>query len=322
MYSENRQSLYVKVSKMLLLICLIIILIYCFNTTFYVKRGHHEDPYNLPQNEQYRPYYNEMVHLVDALNNEPYEAVSVKSFDGLTLRGRLYIYDETAPIELTFNGYRTNGIHDCGGVFQISRHFGHNMLVVDQRATGESDGNVISFGINERYDVVAWAQFIADRYPQMKIVLVGCSLGAATVLMASELKMPTNVVGIVADSAYTSPKAIIKKVIKEMKMSPTIMYPFVKLSAKLLGHFNLDASSAIQAVQKTKLPILIIHGESDRYVPCYMAHQNFTACKSSIKMLLTVPKAPHDISLLVDWDKYQGTVEKFFKRIGIPMKNE
>ena len=85
---------------LLLLMIIMMILMYCYRTAFYVKPGHHEDPYNLPQNEQYQPYYHAMVHLVDALNNEPYEAVSIKSFDGLTLRGRLYIYDENAPIEL------------------------------------------------------------------------------------------------------------------------------------------------------------------------------------------------------------------------------
>lgn len=305
-----------------LLVIMMIILMYCYRTAFYVKPGHHEDPYDLPQSDQYQPYYSEMVHLVDVLNNEPYEAVSVRSFDGLTLCGRLYIYDENAPIELAFNGYRTDGIHDCGGVFQISRRLGHNILVVDQRATGNSDGNVISFGINERYDVVSWTKFIVNRYPQMKIILVGGSLGAATVLMASELKLPANVVGVIADSAYTSPKAIIKCVIQRMNLSPTIMYPFVKLSAKLLGHFNLEIASPIQAVCKTKLPILIIHGEDDRYVPCTMAYQNYAACNSPIKMLLTIPKGPHDISLLVDWNKYQKTVEKFFKRIGVVMKTK
>lgn len=307
---------------MLLLIIFCCILVYCFNTAFYAKPSHHEDPYDLPQNEQYKPYYDQMVHLVDALNNEPYEAVTVKSFDGLTLRGRLYIYDENAPIEIAFNGYRTDGIHDCGGVFQIARRLGHNILVVDQRATGDSDGNVISFGINERYDVLAWTQLITNRYPQMKIILVGGSLGAATVLMASELDLPANVVGVVADSAYSSPKAIIKKVIGEMKLPATLTYPFVKLSAKLLGHFNLEATSPEQAVKNTKLPILIIHGEDDRYVPCSMAYQNYNACQAPIKMLLTVPKGPHDISLLVDWDKYQSTVEQFFDKIGVPMKNK
>lgn len=306
---------------MLLLIIFCCILVYCFNTVFYAKPGHHEDPYDLPQNEQYKPYYDHMVHLVDELNNEPYEAVTVKSFDGLTLRGRLYIYDENAPIEIAFNGYRTDGIHDCGGVFQIARRLGHNILVVDQRATGDSDGNVISFGINERYDVLAWTQLITNRYPQMKIILVGGSLGAATVLMASELDLPANVVGVVADSAYSSPKAIIKKVIGGMNLPTTLTYPFVKLSAKLLGHFNLEAASPEQAVKNTKLPILIIHGEDDRYVPCSMAYQNYNACQAPIKMLLTVPNGPHDISLLVDWNKYQETVEKFFDKIGVPMTN-
>ncbi|MBQ1494917.1 MAG: alpha/beta hydrolase [Acinetobacter sp.] len=196
------------------------------------------------------------------------------------------------------------------------------MLVVDQRATGDSDGNVISFGINERYDVLAWTQMITKRFPKMKIILVGGSLRAATVLMASELDLPANVVGVVADSAYSSPKAIIKKVIDEMNLPATLTYPFVKLSAKILGHFNLEAASPIQAVKNTKLPILIVHGEDDHYVPCSMAYQNFNACQSPTKMLLTVPKGPHDISLLVDWDRYQSMVEQFFDKIGVPMKNK
>lgn len=299
-----------------LTICLITM--YCFNTAFYSNPHRKEDFHDLPNTKQYMPYYNEMSELVDHLVNEPYEQVTTKSFDGLTLRGRLYMYDENAPIDITFNGYRTSGVHDSGGIFKLVRHIGHNVLVVDQRATGKSDGKVISFGINERYDVLSWVTYLNKRFnKKMKIVLIGGSLGGATVLMASELKLPENVVGIIADSAYTSPKAIIKKEISEMHLPVNITYTFVKFAAKVMGHFEIESSSPLKAVQHAKIPILMIHGEADHYVPCNMARKNYAACQAPYKELLTVPNGPHDISLLTDWDTYEKTVYDFFKMIGV-----
>lgn len=294
------------------------ILIYCFQTAFYVKPGHHDDLHDVPKTSQYAPYHDQMITLIDELNAEPFEKVQTKSFDGLTLCGRLYLYDENAPIEIAFNGYRTTGVHDAGGIFKLARRAGHNFLVVDQRATGESDGKVISFGINERYDVLSWINYVNKRFDnKMKIILVGGSLGGATVLMASDLNLPDNVVGIIADSAYTSPKAIIKKVIKTMHLPTNLLYPFVKLAAKVFGKFNLEDSSAIDAVKHTQIPILMIHGKADNYVPCYMARQNYNACTSKNKRLLLVPDGPHDISLLTDWDTYQKTLNEFFDEIGV-----
>ncbi|HIX02434.1 MAG TPA: alpha/beta hydrolase [Candidatus Ligilactobacillus excrementigallinarum] len=304
---------------MLLAVLIITMLtLYCFDTAFYANPKRKDDLHDVPNTPQYQPYHAEMIKLIDELDNTKYEAVQTQSFDGLTLRGRLYLYDEHAPIEIAFNGYRTTGVHDAGGVYQIARRRGHNILIVDQRATGISDGKVISFGINERYDVLSWIKYINSRFnSQMKIILVGGSLGGATVLMASDLQLPENVVGIVADSAYSSPKAIIKKVIRGMHLPADFMYVFVKFAAKLLGHFDLEATSAKKALKNCKLPVLIIHGEADRYVPCRMADENFQACNSPIKQLLKIPNGPHDISLLVDWDTYQNTVNDFFDKIDV-----
>ena len=308
---------------MLLLITLLMGLeLYCFNTAFYVKRKRKNDIYDVPSSAQYLPYKQEMLDLITKLNNYPYEAVHIQSFDGLTLRGRLYMMNgEDAPLDIAFNGYRSSGVRDCGGVFQLVKKAGHNMLVVDQRATGESDGHVISFGVNERFDVLSWVNYVNKRFNKKnKIILLGGSMGAATVLMSANLNLPSNVVGIAADSGYTSPKAIIKKVMKSNNLPSNVLYPFVKNAAKYLGHFDLEGASAFEALKHTTIPVLLIHGQADHYVPCYMAKENYEVCTSPLKILLTVPNGPHDISLLIDWNKYENTLFDFYNRIGVMNK--
>ena len=59
----------------------------------------------------------------------------------------------------------------------------------------------------------------------------GLSMGAATVLMASELELPSNVIGIIADCGYTSPGAIVRKVSRDVRIPAWVSYPFLVLGA-------------------------------------------------------------------------------------------
>ena len=129
-------------------------------------------------------------------------------------------------------------------------------------------------------------------------------MGAATVLMASDLGLPKNVKAIVADCGYSSPKAIINKVMRDSGLPDKLMYPFVWLGAMVFGKFNLTESSAVSAV--------IIHVGADDFVPCYMAEEIYKACRSE-KKLLIVPGAGHGMSYLVDKDLYEKTVKDFIK---------
>ena len=160
-----------------------------------------------------------------------------------------------------------------GGAYEcISR--GHNLLLIDQRAHGKSDGKVITFGIKERFDVKSWIDYSIHRHGEnVKIMLYGISMGAATVLMASELNLPKNVVGIVADCPYSSPKAIIKKVTGEMGLPATLFYPFIRLGALIFGGFDPSSAAPILAVKNTDIPILLIHGDADDFVPCEMSDE-------------------------------------------------
>lgn len=300
----------------------------CFRMAFYVPRKKlHKDTipgqnnpvintavseeFSIPEGEIYEPYREQMVAWMKETRALPHETMSIHSFDGLTLYGKYYECIPGAPIELMFHGYRGSAERDLSGGVQRCFALGRNVLLVDQRTSGKSQGNVITFGINESKDCLAWIDCLIKRFgPDVKIILTGISMGASTVMIAAGQPLPTNVMGILADCGYTSAKDIIKKTIREMKLPPNLLYPIVKLGAKIYGHFDLEETSPIEAMKNCQRPIIFIHGEADDFVPCEMSLRNFEACTAP-KTILTVPGAGHGLGYLVDTEGYFKTVREF-----------
>lgn len=286
----------------------------CYKMAFYSKnKPHKNDEIILPDNEIYKYYKELIVSDIEAARAMKYIEFSVKSFDGLTLYGKYFESFKDAPIEIMFHGYRGDGERDLSTGIRRAKACGRNVLIVDQRGHGKSEGHTISFGINERLDCLKWIDKVIDEFGnEQKIILTGISMGAATVMMASCLNLPNNVVGILADCGYDSPRTIIKKYITDMHLPANVFFPFVKLGAKIYGHFNIDASSPIEAVKHAKVPIIFIHGGNDSFVPCWMSKRLFDAC-SSRKHLTIIKEAEHGISYLFDPDTYVNELNEFFK---------
>ena len=177
---------------------------------FHSPRKNQDDDHDLPIPIPTQEQRGRCISLIDALNAKPYERVSILSHDGLQLSGRYYHTADGAPLAILCHGYRGTPTRDfCGGA-NICLSRGFNVLMIEERAHCSSEGHTISFGINERYDVLNWTRYAAERFgPDTKILLGGISMGAATVLMASELGLPQNVRGILADCPYTTPEEII-----------------------------------------------------------------------------------------------------------------
>jgi fermentation-respiration switch protein FrsA (DUF1100 family) len=218
-------------------------------------------------------------------------------------------------MEIMFHGYRGNAERDlCGGVARAFA-LGHNVLIVDHRASGTSDGHVISFGINEKKDCLRWLDFALEHYGKdRKIMLTGISMGAATVMMAGGCDLPENVVYILADCGYSSPREIIRKVIRDMKL-PMMLYPFIRLGAILFGRFDPEECSPIEAVTRCRVPLILIHGEADDFVPCEMSRKVFDACASQ-KKFVTIPGAGHGLAFPTDKEGYLKALADFQKDCG------
>ena len=266
----------------------------------------------LPKGDAYEPFHDSMRRWMTEVRAMPHETFYIRSFDGLKLRGLFYECAPGAPVELMFHGYRGSAERDlCGGI-QRSFALGRSVLLVDQRSSEGSQGKVISFGINEHKDCLAWVDFMVSHFgPDVKIILTGISMGAATVLMAAGCDLPPNVIGVLADCGYTTPRAIILKVIGGMGLPAKALYPFVKLGARLFGRFDLDAGSPLEAMKKCRLPVIFLHGECDGYVPCAMSRENYEACAGP-KQLVIIPGADHGLSYLVDPEGYLNALRDFF----------
>ena len=287
----------------------------CFRMAFYASRKEEDtgEEYPIPPGEIYEPHRDAMVAWMKETRSLPHDEVYIRSFDGLKLRGNYYEYAPGATVELMFHGYRGNAERDlCGGVqrcFALER----SAFVVDQRSCGKSEGNVITFGIRERHDCMAWVDYLIGRFgPDVKIILTGISMGAATVMMAGGMELPENVIGIIADCGYTSPKDIIKKVITQLKLPANLLYPFVKLGARVFGGFDLEETSPVEALKKCRVPVFFAHGEADDFVPCEMSRLNCEAC-SSPTLLLTVPGAGHGLGYLMAPEAYREALRQIHK---------
>lgn len=286
----------------------------CYRMAFHVRDCDKKckDEFAIPDGEIYEHWREKMIGWIKETRALDSQQFTVTSFDGLTLYGKYYEQTPGAPIELMLHGYRGYAERDlCGGV-QRSFALGHNALIVDMRAGGDSGGNVITFGINEHRDCLTWVDFMVDHFGQdVKIILTGISMGASTVLNAAGCPLPKNVIAVLADCGFTSPADIIKKVIRDMNLPDRLAYPFVQLGARLFGHFNIDEISSVESVKHCKLPVIFFHGEDDAYVPCEMSRINYNACASK-KKLVTIPGAGHGLCYPVAPKLYLQEVRSFF----------
>ena len=284
----------------------------CFFKIFYSPRKKWAE-YPVPEGEIYEPHHEQMIKWIKEARALPHTEVSVRSFDGLKLCGTYYEFKKGAPIDILFHGYHGCAEQDLsGGVYRCQR-LGHNVLIVDHRAAGKSEGRVVTFGINESRDALTWVQYVVENIdPDAKILLGGISMGAATVMMASAMDLPKNVVGTVADCGYTSARDIIKKVIREMHLPDNLLYPFVRLGARLFGNFDPDANSPIASMPNCRVPVIFFHGDTDAFVPQSMSEENFAACTAP-KHLVITPGAGHGLCFPVDVDTYVREIEEFFE---------
>lgn len=289
------------------------VLHYGYKLAFYYK-----DPlasaYEYGEDDQIRNCKEILDLCIDKFDRAAFEEVEITSRDGLKLRGRYYHVADGAPLEIQFHGYKGNALRDFSGAWRIAREAGRNVLLVDQRCHGKSEGHTITFGIKERFDCLEWIRYANERFGNVPILLSGVSMGAATVLMAAGQDLPENVKAVIADCPYDAPSNIIKKVLgQDMGMPVKLVYPLIRFGGMVYGGFNLDADSPVAAVQRAQVPILLIHGDDDRFVPYEMSCNIHAAAPETVEFH-TVPGAGHALNYMTAPEEYHKIVHSFTQK--------
>ena len=248
----------------------------------------------------------------EAMLSEKHSDEWLMSADGLRLHATWFPQGECKKIVICFHGYTSQGMKDYLGLSGYYLKNAYSMLLVDERAHGESEGKYIGFGCLDRIDALKWINWVLRKCGEdVEILLHGTSMGGATVLMMSSLELPEQVKGIVSDCAFTSPKEVFSHVLKSMYHLPA--FPVMNISNflnKRFAGYDLDECNAAREVKKAKVPILFIHGSGDTFVPYSMCETMYENCASSKKKLI-IEGAAHAECYYKDTDAYENALTEF-----------
>ncbi len=265
------------------------------------------------------PEWEERLRLIgigkEWMSSQTWDEMRIVSRDGLKLCALYLPVENSKKSFILFHGYRSSAEHDFCCSVKYLHDLGYNLLIPYQRAHGKSEGEYIGFGVFERYDCVDWANELTKRLGEdSEIVLLGISMGASTVLMASDLELPDSVKCIVADCGFTTPYEIMASVSKTYFHFPA--FPIVDLISffsKRIAKYGLKDASTVEALKRTRLPVMFVHGQRDRFVPPYMSEQNYEACVMD-KCIMRSENAVHGTSWLDDTDKYVEMLSDFLAK--------
>lgn len=227
-----------------------------------------------------------------------------------------YVPAETATNKtvIVVHGF-TNDKEDMKPYAWMFHELGYNVLMPDNMSHGDSEGQIIGYGWNDRLNVIKWAEMLVEQNSDSEITLFGVSMGAATVMMASgEESLPDQVVNIIEDCGYSSVWDELKYQAKEMYNLPAfpILYEVSAIS-KIRAGFSYGQASSVNQLKNNTRPVLFIHGSDDTFVPTSMVYKNYQATQGE-KELYIVKGAGHAKSFETDPQAYIEKITTFLKK--------
>lgn len=257
-------------------------------------------------------------------SRDRYEALVKKeiilsSVDGLKLSGAaIELYPDSKRWMIIVHGYT--------GSRAVSTQFidmftddGYNVLLIDQRRHGRSEGRYTTYGFYEKYDVQTWVNWLVEQHGKdTEIGLHGQSLGGGTVLEYLSIAAP-QVKLVIADCPYSDLTDLMKYQITKLNKIPAVpFFRWVNNRIRKKAGFSFEQVSPIRSVRESHLPVLFIHGTNDTYVPTRMSQEMFEA-KSEPKKLVLIEDAIHANAYHIAPHKYRQEVQSFlYEHIGKP----
>ena len=250
--------------------------------------------------------------IEDKYNNNEVKDVYIKSKDNLKLHGILIENKKSKGIMIEAHGYRSSAENDLYASCHEYYNMGYSLLLIDHRTSNLSEGKYITFGVKESIDIVSWIKFINKSYPKKSIVLAGISMGASSVLMSLKyINKKMKVKCALVDSGYISPYEEVLYCIKHyFHINGKLFIGMINIWCQLLAKFDLKEENTISCIQKSKIPILFVHGLLDDFVPVINTEKNYESYNGEKEMVL-FEGATHGISYLVDSEKYLNYIKKF-----------
>ena len=243
------------------------------------------------------------------------EEVIIKSYDGLKLKGYFHrVYKDSKKVVIMNHGYTANHYID----YQFTDIFfeeGYNVLLIDMRSHGESEGKVASYGYNESKDIGSWVRWIKDKIGEDAYIgLHGQSMGAATVMLYGATH-PNDIKFVIEDCGFTSAREAIKFQFRKVKIPFWPLYDLIRVKVKRKYKFDFNNISPEDAIVNSDIPVLFIHGDNDKVVPTWMGEALYNEKNGEMDRLYLVQGAGHMEAYSKDKEKYKQVVKEFLDNI-------
>lgn len=247
-----------------------------------------------------KEYFNDFVRL------------QVLSQDNLKLTG-FYKDNDSSKLALLVHGYGRDH-KELTNIAQMFERKGFDILSIDQRCHGLSEGENITMGRDESKDILVWINKMLELKSFYKIVLFGMSMGATSVCLASGEKLPNNVVLAIEDCGFDNAEKQFSYVYSKKKFHLQIFFKIFKNFTKKTMELDLKSVDAISSLKKSKLPMMFIHGEKDDFVPTEMVFNMASQIPESRSKLFIAPQATHTMSSEVDSKLYEKELNQFLNQ--------
>ena len=301
----------------LIAILSIILIYFAFGFIIFYSAFHRKKDFNwlsvdALKKTPWKPFANDIPNHFKWIEENNAKDVSITSFDGTILKGKWIENKNAKATVIVMHGYKGHYASDYGLVLNVYKSLGFNILMFRQRAHGESGGKYITFGAKEHKDLLSIIDYHNKTYGENPIFVSGLSMGASTVLYASNKDLPKNVKALCADCGFTSPYEIVLKVVSEtLHFNAKFLMPAVNFWCKLLAKFDIKEYNTVEILKTAKRPILFIHGKDDDFVPCYMTERGYESCTAE-KQLVIVEGAGHGTSYIVEPERVKNAFSDFF----------
>ncbi len=192
---------------------------------------------------------------------------------------------------------------------------GFNILVIDTRCHGKSDGKYNTIGVKESKDVLAWAKFVTEKFGNKEVYIHGICIGTAAGLYAMTDNCPEYIKGLVTEGCFVSFRETFKR---HMMAEKRPLFPVLDTVMFLINKHtktNVYRQKPISAIKKInpKQRVLFLYGEKDIFSIPPKSKELFNACAANDKKLIWFDKGGHSHLRINNTEKYDNAIIEFFK---------
>ena len=239
----------------------------------------------------------------------------------------LYLYapKPTTKTAIVVHGYKVRAEGMLHIAYLYNHDMGYNVLLPDLYGHGESEGDHIQMGWNDRWDVIRWSQVANDVFrvknEERRVknscadtwqVIHGISMGAATTMAVSGEKNPGYVKCFVEDCGYMSVWDEFADQLKDQFGLPS--FPLINTTSWLCHHkygWSFAEARQILQVGKSTKPMLFIHGDRDAFVPYAMLRPLYDAKTRGRKAVFIAKGSVHAMAYRDHHEEYTRAVKDF-----------